>query len=63
MNTFILILTLIIDGGSDGQGGVATAEFNSLAACEKAGKGWKGRAHAAPTWENGSFYMCVEKEI
>lgn len=71
MKTFILILTMIADGGYDGQGGIAMIEFNSEQACITAGQKWQKQV-TTPIGEgflkfklldnNETFYLCVEKD-
>lgn len=54
MKTFILIMTM---SGSYG-GGVATATFDDLKSCERAGAGFVAMAKGVPIVHR---YICVEK--
>lgn len=65
MNSIVLILTLAMYNGYGGQGGVATAEFDSMSACNKAGSTWVQKTNALRaakyTGKSESFYLCVKK--
>jgi hypothetical protein len=64
MKTFILILTMMIDGGNDGQGGLATAEFVNKEKCVQAGQAWENDIKERMGWSrnnNDVFYICVAK--
>ena len=54
MKTFILIMTM---SGTYG-GGVATATFDDLKSCDRAGAGFVAMARAVPTVHR---YICVKK--
>lgn len=61
MQTFILIVTLIIDGGNDGQGGVAMQDFVGKASCDAAGRQWLSKVDTRRV--SKSFYICVKRRI
>ncbi len=64
MKVFILLMAMMIDGGNDGEGGLASAEFNSKEKCISAGTKWKENFKTKSGWrniENTVFYICVEK--
>lgn len=63
MKTFILIVTLIVNGGNDGQGGVAMQDFVGQASCDAAGKQWLSKVNTVERWGTKSFYICVKKRI
>ncbi len=63
MKTFILIVTLIVNGGNDGQGGVAMQDFVGQASCDAAGKQWLSKVNTIERWGTKSFYICVKKTI
>lgn len=63
METFILIVTLIANGGNDGQGGVAMQDFMGQASCDAAGKQWLSKVNTVERWGTKSFYICVKKTI
>lgn len=60
MKTFILIVTLIVDGGNDGQGGVAMHDFVGQSSCDAAGRQWLSKVEKRVST---SFYICVKKTI
>jgi len=69
---YILILTLMVgigNGGhsAQGSGGMATAEFYSLKACEAAAKKWKDDSKIKTSWKSTSYLtrsaICVPKKV
>lgn len=61
---FVLILTLAVSGqdslGSAGMGGVATAEFNTKAACENAASEWEKQFRILKSGSNESNLSGVQ---
>lgn len=61
---YLLILTLLGNGGNDGQGGLSTILLPSKSACVLAGRTWindlKDRNSSWGISTKDSFYTCVK---
>lgn len=61
---YLLILTLLVNGGNDGQGGVSTILLPSKSSCILAGRTWVNEVKDKDSkWKlktKDSFYTCVK---
>lgn len=66
MNTYILVLTLMLNNNYTGMGGLTSIEVDSLESCQRIGQEWendiiKKLEGIRDVGDNGILFTCIKK--